>query len=186
MGLLVDYEIREEIESGRMKVTPYDPPLINPASLDIRLGDMYTQTVPKLLETVAGRAISYVDPTDKNSFNTITEKLDVFFLPPHKTILVSMFEDVVIPSNISAKLFGKSSLARLGLDNSSPAAWIDAGFKGNIVMELTNHADYSIKLTKGMKIGQLIFFEHSECEKPYGMTGRYQNQTAEGSGSKGV
>lgn len=161
-------------------VTPFDESLVNPTSLDIRLGDQYTFTQGKSFPWY-----SLVDPLNKDSFKTETRTLTSYLLQPKEYILVSMFEHLELPDNISAKVMGKSSLARLGLDNSSAAGWIDAGWRGVITLELTNHSKNVILLTKGMKIGQLIFFKHDRVGKSYSQTGRYYNQIA-GQGSLGV
>lgn len=180
--ILSDGNIKAAIAAGSIVVSPYDEAMINPSSLDIRLGDMYTETRPEY-QPMNGNG--RVDPLDKKTFVTTTTKQNSYLLKARSTVLVSMLEHLELPDNISAKLLGKSSLARLGMDNSSPAGWIDAGWRGYITMELTNHAHYDLQLTKGMKIGQLVFFAHTPSEKPYSQTGRYYDQSA-GQGSRGV
>jgi dCTP deaminase len=185
-GLLCDWQIKQYISSEYVIVSPYDESLINPASLDVRLGTHFTETAPC---DSNGRAHPegaeiFFDPTDKNSFRSVTEEYrDQFFLNPGAIVIASMMEDITLPGNISAKLFNKSSLARLGLVNSPDACWIDAGWSGVLSMELFNSSKYVIKLTPGMKIGQLVFFEHQSAEKPY--KGRYLRQ-APGAGSLGI
>lgn len=180
--ILADSNIKSAIAAGSIVVSPYDEAMINPSSLDIRLGDMYTETRPEF-QPMNGNG--RVDPLDKKTFLTTTTNRKHYLLKARSTVLVSMLEHLELPDNISSKLLGKSSLARLGMDNSSLAGWIDAGWRGVITMELTNHAHYDLQLTYGMKIGQLIFFMHDPSEKPYSQTGRYFDQAA-GQGSLGV
>jgi dCTP deaminase len=182
--ILTDWEIRKAIEDGDIGVDPFDESLINPASLDIRLGDMFSLTEAQ--KTQGKRREPYVDPMDKESFNTLTFKVTKdYYLPPRRAVLASMMEKTVLSDNISVKLFGKSSLARLGLMNSPDACWVDCGWVGQLTMELFNSSDFAIRLVPGMKIGQLVFFKHKRASKPYNLTGRYSNQVP-GMGSLGI
>ena len=174
--ILCDWQLSQYIDQGYIIVTPYDKSLVNPASLDIRLGNQFT-TTNKTVDFIG------VDPTDKESFQTETLERDEYWLEPGGVVLASMLEDITLPANISAKLFGKSSLARLGLDNSALGAWVDAGWSGVLTMEFFNQQKFAIKLTPGMKCGQLVFFEHQSASKPY--KGRYSKQTP-GMGSLGI
>lgn len=181
--LLIDKQIHNAISSpckevgiGVIGFEPYDARLVNPSSLDFRLGDMYTFT-----EATHSfhNGPSIIDPLDSSSFKSTTRRLETYFLKPQESVLVSMYEKISLPDTISGRILGKSSLARLGLDNSSGAAWLDPGFKGVVTLELTNHhINNTIKLTHKMLIGQIIFYNHSPVGLNYKKTGRYWNQTA--------
>lgn len=174
--ILVDKEIKLLIEEGTIGITPFDHTLVNPSSLDVRLGKGFGVMVP----TNGGT----IDPLDPKSFKAmINEDQTEHVLPPGGFVLAKLLEKVSLPSNISARLAGKSSLARMGCDNSSFGMYLDAGFSGDLTLEIANHSAYHLKLTSGMKIGQIVFYMHEEVEKPY--QGRYQGQTGV-QGSKGV
>jgi len=64
--------------------------------------------------------------------------------------------DLPIRSKLSARVEGKSSLARLGLAVHVTAPTIHAGFKGQIQLEIINHGAKEIILRPGMRICQLI------------------------------
>lgn len=184
-GVLVDWQIRQEIESGRIKIDPFKIENLNPSSLDFRLGDKYTFVkTPKNIKT-CGYVYGAIDPLDHNTFYSETIELDDYWLKPQESILVSMYERLRLPPNISGRVLGKSSLARLGLDNSSGAAWLDPGFEGYVTLELTNHSQFALKLSQGMRVGQIIFYKHDYVATSYSKTGRYHNQAA-GQGSKGI
>lgn len=189
MSILVDFEIKAAIREGLIKIDPYDESLVQSASLDIRLGNKFTTTsaAGKGLRGMnlgrRGEYCTYIDPTDPTTFSTETMELSEYWLEPKGVVLASMLEDVTIPGNISCKLFGKSSLARLGLDNSSLGMWVDSGWSGVLTMEFFNQSDKVIRLVPGMKCGQICFFKHSHAKKSY--KGRYLRQ-APGAGSQGV
>lgn len=184
--ILTDSEIKAEIMTGRMTVTPYDQSLVNPTSLDVRLGNKFT-TVHAV--SPGGRIVhnGLVDPTDKTTFTSLLQTEESFILHPRMFVLGCLLEDITLPKNISCKVLGKSSLGRLGIENSSCAGWVDAGWSGVLTIELFNYSDNPIKLTAGMKIGQLIFMKHKDVSKGYGeiSTSKYFKQEA-GQGSKGI
>lgn len=174
--ILVDHQLRAELEKGTLKITPFDDKLINPSSIDVRLGNKFGKVTTTYVS---------VDPTDPLSFRTEEFEAEKVILFPGEFIIAHLLEDVTLPRDISAKVNGKSSLGRLGLENSSCAGWVDPGWSGKLTIELYNYSKNRILLQEGMKIGQLIFYKHVPCEKSYADTGRYMNQKP-GQGSKGI
>ena len=192
--ILADYQIQKEIESGRLLVDPFDSSLINPASLDIRLGDKFgyikrnreQEYISYGLDGSWVEKFPQINPLNKDSFSTVWQ--DGFgggkVIRPKEFVLTVSMETIGLPDDIAAVLMGKSSLGRLGLMQSSVAGLGDPGFKGKYVLEMYNYSDEPIKLTTGMKIGQLVFHRTKRVAKSYKETGRYQDQAHEG--SKGV
>lgn len=182
MSILVDWQIKDAIKCGDLVVDPFDESLINPCSLDFRLGDRFGKVTPTDFSYGSDLVI---DPTRPDSFKTSWEVSNRYVLMPGEFILAMTLEAFEF-NNCSAKVMGKSSLGRLGLENSSVAGWVDIGFKANgITLELVNHGQYPILLSKGMKIGQLLLFSSENPNKSYDKVGRYQGQ-AGSQGSKGV
>lgn len=180
MTILVDWEIKQLIRERTIKVDPYDESLINPASLDYRLGTTFGRVVAKS---------DYIDPTDKESFTTLFEESESYGLEPGGFVIAASLETISIPPYISAYALGKSSLGRLGIQSSTPfAGWIDPGFTApSLTLEIFNASQSMILLKSGMKIGQYIFYRHRWSDRPYGSegVGRYQGQ-GPGTGSKGI
>ncbi len=179
MSLLVDFEISYEILNKNIIINPFDEKLINPASLDVRLGGVFSKVFP----SVSG----IIDPSDPDTFSHTTYYADRWDLFPDEFVLATLVEKITLPQNISAELVGKSSLGRLGLDNSSFSGWIDSGFTGSLTLELKNLSKNKIRLTKGMRIGQILFYKHSPCALNYSerKTSKYINQ-GPAQGSRGV
>ena len=74
-----------------------------------------------------------------------------------------------MPDDLVARLEGKSSLGRLGLLIHSTAGYVDAGFEGQITLELSNVANLPITLYPHMKIGQISFLRMTTpADNPYG------------------
>lgn len=176
--ILVDWQIKQKIELKEVVIDPFNPELINPSSLDVRLGNVFSWTTATPITGI-------VDPLDPSTFKTRTETRDIYLLGPGQMVLGCLMETITLPNNISVEIKGKSSLGRLFLSNSHWAGWVDPGWSGVITLELRNDSYFPIRLTTGMKIGQLLFYEHNSCARPYSKTGRYHNQDP-GSGSKGI
>lgn len=188
--ILTDWQIKKQIDDGNIGLSPYEESLVNPSSLDFRLGKYYTTTKPvnyNYFDPITGEitCACCINPLDPKTFVSETVEKEKYWLKPQESVLVSMYERLRLPDNVSGRVLGKSSLARLGLDNSSGAAWLDPGFEGYVTLELTNHSKYAIQLTHGMRIGQIVFYKHEPVTRSYNFTGRYHNQQA-GQGSKGI
>ena len=173
--LLSDRDIRAELDAGRVKLDPYEPAMVQPASIDVRL-DRYFRLFDN-------HKYSVIDPAQDQP--ELTRLVEVepdspFVLHPGEFVLAATFEQVTLPDDVAARLEGKSSLGRLGLLTHSTAGFIDPGFVGHVTLELSNVATLPITLWPGMKIGQLCFFRlSSPAEEPYGSPrygSRYQGQ----------
>ncbi|NAZ74662.1 dCTP deaminase [Kineococcus sp. T13] len=173
--LLSDRDIRAQLDRGRVVLDPFEPSMVQPSSVDVRLDRMF-----RLFDN---HKYSVIDPAQEQP--ELTRLVEVegeepFILHPGEFVLGSTFEVVTLPDDISARLEGKSSLGRLGLLTHSTAGFIDAGFSGHVTLELSNVATLPITLWPGMKIGQLCFFQlSSPAESPYGSDAsgsRYQGQ----------
>ncbi|HKC27339.1 MAG TPA: dCTP deaminase [Jatrophihabitans sp.] len=173
--LLSDRDIRAEVQAGRLTVEPWEPALLQPSSVDVRL-DRYFRVFNNSQYT-------HIDPAlQQDELTTLVEPKaeDPFVLHPGEFVLGSTLEVISIPDDLAARLEGKSSLGRLGLLTHSTAGFIDPGFTGHITLELSNVANLPITLWPGMKIGQLCVFRlSSPAEHPYGSAlygSRYQGQ----------
>jgi dCTP deaminase len=173
--LLSDRDIRAEIDTGRVVLTPYDETMVQPSSIDVRLD--------KFFRTFSNHKYAVIDPREEQA--DLTELVEVandtsFILHPGEFVLGSTYEVVQLPDDLAARLEGKASLGRLGLLTHSTAGFIDPGFSGHVTLELSNVATLPITLWPGMKIGQLCFFRlSSTSEHPYGSEkygSRYQGQ----------
>ena len=173
--LLSDRDIRASIDSGRLGIDPFDPALVQPSSIDVRLD--------KYFRVFNNSRYTHIDP--KLEMEDLTAPVEVpegdpFVLHPGEFVLASTLEEFSLPDDLAGRLEGKSSLGRLGLLTHSTAGFIDPGFTGHVTLELSNVATLPIQLWPGMKIGQLCFFRlSSPAENPYGSPrygSRYQGQ----------
>lgn len=173
--LLSDTDIRAELSAGRIRLDPFEPSMIQPSSVDVRLERMF-----RLFDN---HKYAHIDPSVAQPDLTRLIEVDPeepFVLHPGEFVLGATYESVTLPSDVAARLEGKSSLGRLGLLTHSTAGFIDPGFSGQVTLELSNMATLPIKLWPGSKIGQLCFFRlSSPAEHGYGSSAhqsRYQGQ----------
>ena len=173
--VLSDRTIREEIDSGRIVIEPFDPDLVQPSSVDVR--------VDRFFRVFHNARYPFIDV--KQPMDDLTELVEVeddepFILHPGEFVLGQTFERVTLPDDLVARLEGKSSLGRLGLLIHSTAGFVDSGFSGNLTLELSNVANLPITIYHGMPIGQISFMRmDGPVERPYGSqeTGsKYQGQ----------
>ncbi len=160
---LRDATIRQKIEAGDIVIEPYDPALVQPASLDLRLDNQFLR--------FESHSVDAVDPYERADITrpVTVSPGDAFVLHPNQFVLASTFECVTLPADILGRVEGKSSLGRLALLVHSTAGFIDPGFTGHITLELLNVLGVSVKLWPGMTVAQLSFSHlDGPAEQPYG------------------
>ncbi len=174
--VLRDKSIKQQLEQGRVVVSPLDPQDIQPASIDLHLD--------RQILIFTNSRQPYIDV--KESLDNLTEIVTIpedspFILHPGEFVLGSTVEHIELPEDLVARLEGKSSLGRLGLVIHSTAGFVDPGWKGHLTLELSNLARLPITLYYGMKIGQISFLTlTTAAERIYGsesLGSKYQGQT---------
>jgi dCTP deaminase len=162
MTILCDYEIKALCTDGM--VPNYDEALVNPASLDLRLGDTI---MIESAENLDMRSLSIAGRTAENPYE----------LKPGQFILAQTIEVFNMPENIAGLFFLKSSRAREGYENLH-AGYADPGWNGSVLtLELKNSRQLlPLPLYPGMKIGQMVFFRMSQRPvTSYSVTGHYNS-----------
>ncbi len=164
MAILCDHEIFNLAKRGL--VTPFHQELVNPASLDVRLGENLLVEMP---QSPALLPYSIAGHSQENPF----------MLQPHEFILSETMEEFKLPDCVAGQLALKSSRAREGIEHLL-AGYIDPGYEGRLTLELQNaRAMHPVALWPGMRIAQIVFHKMSMLPgKSYALTGRYQNDTA--------
>ena len=162
--ILSDNTIKNMLESEELVIDPVDEVQIQPASVDMRLGNDFLKV-------------------DENSLALMTLKDEVTYrevigseiiIPPNSFLLATTKEYIKLPDNLTAFVEGRSSIGRMGLFIQN-AGWVDPGFEGQITLELFNANRLPIKLEADRRICQLVFAKmDNTAENPY--RGKYQCQ----------
>jgi dCTP deaminase len=139
--------------------------------------------IDRYFRVFRNHTMGYIDV--KENLEDLTELVEIkeedrFMLHPGEFVLGSTLERVAVPTDLVARLEGKSSLGRLGLLIHSTAGFVDAGWDGQLTLELSNVANLPITLYPGMKIGQISFIRMTTpADVPYGSAAvgsKYQGQ----------
>lgn len=155
--------IKQAQRCGKINITPFDETRIQPNSIDITLDDNILVLDRECNE------FEKVKLSDYDYRNLVTGEF----------VLASTIERLSLGNGVCAQVDGKSSYGRKGLTIHQTAGFIDAGFSGNITLEMYT-VGQPIRLEAGMPICQLVFWDAYPSDKPYGSEGlgsHYQGQT---------
>jgi dCTP deaminase len=155
---------------------------LGPTSLDVRLGTRF--------QAQKRSALPYIEPLqDEQALRAdiaaytqdyVMLPAEPYVLHPGDFALACTLEFIRLPADLSARLEGRSSWGRLGLQIHSTAGFIDPGFAGVITFELSNLGKVPIPLYPGLRIGQLCFYSGEASAIPYRRKKltKYAGQTA--------
>lgn len=164
--ILTDREIKHSLDSGLISITPLpDKEAYASTSVDLTLAPkirVYNQQAIGV-DAAIDPAVSGFDVMQV--IKSLSEERDIdpsdgYVLKGRHLILAWTRERVQLHEHgrVSARVEGKSSLARLGLAIHVTAPTIHCGFKApSIQLEVINHGPLPIRLRIGMPICQLIF-----------------------------
>jgi dCTP deaminase len=148
-------ELMRRGQAGEL-IEPFDPAMVNPASIDICIGN--TNIYRGIECSIAGRT-----------------KDNPIYLEPGAFMLCSTLERLKVPLDCAMDLRLKSSRARAGY-NHALAFWFDPGWDGIGTLEIQNIGYEMLPIYPGLRIGQIIYHRLVEpCAQPY--AGRYQAAT---------
>lgn len=162
--ILSDKTLMKMLEEKELVVEPIEKEQIQPASIDIRLGNTFS--------IVEDTSTGIINLENEIKYKTITS--DTYILLPNQFVLATTMEYFDLPDDLTAFVEGRSSLGRMGLFIQN-AGWVDPGFKGEITLELYNANRCAIELKAGRRVGQLVFAKMDDkAINPY--NGKYQGQ----------
>jgi dCTP deaminase len=162
-GILPSQEISNLIAHGNISASPaIHPDHIQPASLDLRLGDMAHRVRASFLpgpnSTVEAKIkelrMTRVDLTGAPVF----EKDCVYIIP--------LVEELNLPENISGKANPKSTTGRLDIftrlitDYGTEFDRVPPGYKGKLYAEVVSRT-FTVAIRAGMRLSQLRFVQGS-------------------------
>lgn len=176
--ILSDTDLLKRLGEGDLVVEPLDDidQQVQPASIDLRLGTEFIE--------FQRTNTPCIHPTDEKEIADYTREKEIgqddeLILHPGDFILGTTKEYVEVPTDLVGTVEGRSSLGRLAIIVHATAGFCDAGYRGEITLELSNLGVAPVALTPGMRVAQLVMTElTSECSRPYGTErgSKYQGQ----------
>jgi dCTP deaminase len=142
--ILADKEILEHIETGSIKIEPFDRDCLGSNSYDVHLG-----------KTIGIYKDSVLDARKHNEIETFEIPDEGFVLQPHAFYLGVTLEYTETHAHVPF-LEGKSSIGRLGIDIHATAGKGDVGFCNYWTLEIS--VKQPVRVYAGMPIGQIIYF----------------------------
>lgn len=164
--MLSGAELRRLVKEGRLVIDPFSDEIIRENGIDLRIGE----EVAVLLNNP--------EPLDPDKLKEVqlgdyykVFKTDSFILQPYMKVLVTTLEYIKMPPDVAGLIGVRSTFARLGV--SIPPTLIDAGFEGEITIEIHGGA-FPIILRKGMRFAHVAFYRIQGDIVTY--KGKYQGQ----------
>lgn len=163
-----DAKIKQWASGGGL--TPFDDSLVNPASVDLRLGEYIKVPLRYDLREPVNKT------TSASGLWSVPMKFDSYTLRPGHCVLCASAEYITMPNDAIGLLASKSSTGRLLLEHFH-SGWFDPGFHGTATLELKNDAEWAIELKPGDTWVQLALMQMiAEPDRSYLETGRYNGQ----------
>jgi dCTP deaminase len=164
-GVLNDHEIRRAHKTGELHVDPFDPGLVRPAALSLRLGN----------EAFSLATDGPVDIADRSTYPELRPKaLDEqgrLRVEPGEVVLAPTLERIGLSARLAGLVDGTSDYARLGI-SVVLCGQVSPGFgKENgavLTLEIVSHLRHAVLLHPGARICNLMLFSSSGSERPYG------------------
>jgi len=170
MSVITKQKILEKIKSGEISFKPpIDSFQLQDHSVDLRLG--FTFLIHKTWHlTPRGREsleITHFDKHNSDAFDIVElEQGQYFDLLPGECVLVSTLESLIIPKNLMAILYPRSSTNRKGLSLDLTGI-VDSGYEGQLILPIRNNTQSQIvRLFPGERLCQIVFEELSESIEP--------------------
>lgn len=164
-SVLTDREILRAVADGELRVDPFDPALVRPAALSLRLGYEAFSVVSR----------GPVDITDRSSHpDLVPRPRDArgrVSIEPGEVVLAPTLERIALSPRLAGLVDGTSDYARLGLSvvlchQVSPGFGMASG--AIITLEIVSHLRHPVLLRPGTRICNLMLFAATGSQRPYG------------------
>lgn len=162
--ILANDELKKLIATGRLKIDPLYPDAVRENGLDLRIGGEYA------MYAYEGVVVKPCELEDARQLFRVVKGEEIV-IPPRNFVLLTTEEYVKMPEDVVGLANLRSTLARYGL--VIPPTVVDAGFEGQITIEVVNETPNTIVLKRGMRFLHLILVK-AEGRAIY--SGAYQGQ----------
>ena len=153
MTILSDQDLIDLLQRGSLRIDPFREKNLTPNGYDLTIHEVYFRG-PESKVTIGS---AYLDPGD--------------------WCLVGTEEKLEIPPDCAGNLWLRTSYIRKGL--LAGFGMVDAGFKGNLTVSITNMGPEKVALPIGDRLFQIVFTKLSTLPKKLyaDRSGTYQGQS---------
>lgn len=152
--ILSNNQIKETVEKGDIKITPFEDSQVEPASYDLRVGKQGAATSSKQIINIEKRGYIPIEPGD--------------------FAIITVFEEISLGLQYAGRLGLRSKYMRKGLI-ATTGLQVDPGYSGYLKIGITNLTPKAISLPyKDDFISIELHKLEQPASEPY--NGPYQNQ----------
>jgi dCTP deaminase len=171
MSVLGREAILQAIAEGSITITPFDPALVGPASVDLTLAPTFR---------VFRKVHEVIDVREDTDYRQLTDKIEVpegrhILIMPGETVLGITRERLRLGPGLCGWLEGRSRFARLGLMVHISAPFMGPGIDSQQVLEMSNFGPAPLAVHPGTAICQFVF---QKLEGSESYAGRFAGQSA--------
>ncbi|WMI80886.1 dCTP deaminase [Anaerotignum sp. MB30-C6] len=154
--VLTDKQIREMCVEGNEKlITPFQENALQSESYDLSIGTQIS---------VLKKEVRCIDLEKQNEIDKIYESIEIdssgYVLSPQEYILITLKEQINLPSSLTAHIRPRTRFTRLGLIVSDQHC--NSTYSGILKLGLFNATNYAIKITPNLRVAQIVFEELKE------------------------
>lgn len=130
---------------------------VQPASVDLRLGSQFFRFKNDV------KCIDIKDIESTESIKKLMSEEDYpegtkIIINPHEIVYGQIHEQLAISDSFSARIVGRSRVARLGLSIHCTGSYINPGFCGAMPLQICNHNNFPIIIYPYITICQLVLY----------------------------
>lgn len=172
MSILGREAIHRAIEDGLITITPFNPELVGPASVDLTLANTFR---------VFRKVHQVIEVHQSTDYRELTDKIEIadgshILIMPSETILGITRERLKLGPGLCGWLEGRSRFARLGLMVHISAPFMGPGIDSQQVLEMSNFGPAPLAVFPGIAICQFVFQKLEGSEQYRGLfTGQSTN-----------
>jgi len=159
-AVLADHEIMAALEHGALRIEPFNPDLVRPASIGLRLGvTAYTLESDGPVDTAHESSYPRWQPRALDDHGRLV-------ILPDEVVLAPTLERLVVPDTMVGVLDGTSEVARLGLSMvlaQQVAPGFGAPHGAVLTLEIVSHLHSPVYLWPGTRLCNLMLLR---CGRP--------------------
>jgi len=165
--ILSDVELMNYIKEKVLVVEPFDQEIVKENGLDLRIG----YEIARIINN--GTVIDIRSSDLERFYRRERVSEEGFIIYPNERVLATTLENIALPDSLMAFCELRSTFARLGI--SIPPTIVDAGFSGNLTIELLG-GSAPVRLYPETRFLHIVFAKLSmPVKKPY--RGKYYKQS---------
>lgn len=163
-GILPSQKIKEMLNSGEIKTTmiPFDHDQVQPASIDLRLGDYAYPVDTSFLPGKGTKVLEKLKQLDDRFADFRIDLKNGAVLAKGLVYVIPLLEAISLKSNVAAFANPKSSTGRLDIltrliaDGATSFDQVTEGYKGELFIEVAPRS-FSVVVKTGTRLNQLRF-----------------------------